>query len=70
MEAAQTLADVTTAHLLNAEARADLETSSKPAVHNSLEDVSAHDRRPDGRPLLRLIRLPPRACDLPIMPDR
>ncbi|HVR31082.1 MAG TPA: EAL domain-containing protein [Acidimicrobiia bacterium] len=38
METAQTLADVTTAYLLNAEARAELETSSQQAQHNSLHD--------------------------------
>jgi diguanylate cyclase (GGDEF)-like protein len=38
MEAAQTLADVTTAYLLNAEARAELEASSRQAQHNSLHD--------------------------------
>lgn len=39
METAQTLADVTTAYLLNAEARADLEASSQQAQHNSLHDA-------------------------------
>lgn len=39
MEAAQTLADVTTAYLLNAEARVELEVSSKLAEHNSLHDA-------------------------------
>ena len=38
METAQTLADVTTAYLLNAEARAELEASSLKAQHNSLHD--------------------------------
>ena len=38
METAHTLADVTTAYLLNAEARADLEASSQQAQHNSLHD--------------------------------
>ncbi|HUG74609.1 MAG TPA: EAL domain-containing protein [Acidimicrobiia bacterium] len=38
METAQTLADVTTAYLLNAETRADLEASSERAHHNSLHD--------------------------------
>ena len=38
METAETLADVTTAYLLNAEARADLEASSQQAQHNSLHD--------------------------------
>ncbi len=36
--AAHTLADVTTAYLLNAEARAELETSAQQALHNSLHD--------------------------------
>jgi diguanylate cyclase (GGDEF)-like protein len=39
METASTLADVTTAYLLNAEARADLEASSRQAQHNSLHDA-------------------------------
>jgi len=39
METAQTLADVTTAYLLNAEARANLEASSQQAQHNSLHDA-------------------------------
>ena len=39
MENAQTLADVTTAYLLNAEARADLEASSQQAQHNALHDA-------------------------------
>ena len=39
MEAAQTLADVTTAYLLNAEARAELIEASELAVHNSLHDT-------------------------------
>lgn len=38
MEAAHTLADVTTVYLLNAEARAELEASSQLAQHNSLHD--------------------------------
>jgi diguanylate cyclase (GGDEF)-like protein len=38
MEAAHTLADVTTAYLLNAEARAELEASTHLAEHNSLHD--------------------------------
>lgn len=38
METAQTLADVTTAYLLNAEARVDLEDSNRQAKHNSLHD--------------------------------
>jgi diguanylate cyclase (GGDEF)-like protein len=38
MYAAQTLADVTTAYLLNARARADLEESSERARHSSLHD--------------------------------
>lgn len=38
METAQTLADVTTAYLLNAEARAELEASSLKAQHTSLHD--------------------------------
>jgi diguanylate cyclase (GGDEF)-like protein len=38
MAAAQTLADVASAYLLNAQARADLEQSSELAVENSLHD--------------------------------
>ena len=38
MYAAQTLADVTSAYLLNAQARADLEESSESARHTSLHD--------------------------------
>jgi diguanylate cyclase (GGDEF)-like protein len=39
METAQTLADVTTAYLRNAESRAELEASSRQAQHNSLHDA-------------------------------
>lgn len=39
METAQTLADVTTAYLRNAETRAELEASSLQAQHNSLHDA-------------------------------
>jgi len=39
MQAAQTLADVTTAYLVNAQARADLEALSAAAQHNSLHDA-------------------------------
>ena len=39
MEAAQTLADVTTAYLLNAQTRTDLMEASERAVHNSLHDT-------------------------------
>lgn len=39
MEAAQTLADVTTAYLLNAQTRTDLMEASQRAVHNSLHDT-------------------------------
>jgi diguanylate cyclase (GGDEF)-like protein len=38
MDTAHTLADVTTAYLLNAQARAELEASSQKAEHNSLHD--------------------------------
>jgi diguanylate cyclase (GGDEF)-like protein len=38
MDMAHTLADVTTAYLLNAQARAELEASSQKAEHNSLHD--------------------------------
>ena len=38
MKTAETLADVTTAYLLNAEARADLERTARNALHNSLHD--------------------------------
>ncbi len=38
METARTLADVTTAYLLNAESRAEMEASSTLAHHNSLHD--------------------------------
>ena len=38
MATAQTLADVTTAYLLNADARAELQASSRKAQHNSLHD--------------------------------
>jgi len=39
MEAAQTLADVTTAYLLNAQTRTDLMEASQRAVHTSLHDT-------------------------------
>lgn len=39
MEVAQTLADVTTAYLLNAQTRTDLVEASQRAVHNSLHDT-------------------------------
>lgn len=39
MEAAQTLADVTTAYLLNAQTRTDLMEASQHAVHTSLHDT-------------------------------
>lgn len=39
MEAAQTLADVTTAYLINAQSRTDLMEASELAVHNSLHDT-------------------------------